>query len=45
MSRTTSRTGFTPEMGRRLRVLRKAVGLTQSAIAEKIGLGRRTRDG
>jgi transcriptional regulator with XRE-family HTH domain len=42
MSRTTSRTGFTPEMGRRLRALRKAAGLTQSAIAEKLGLGRRT---
>ena len=42
MSRAFSRTQFTPEMGRSLRALREAAGLTQSAIAEKLGLGRQT---
>jgi transcriptional regulator with XRE-family HTH domain len=42
MSRAFSRTHFTPGTGRRLRALREAAGLTQSAIAEKLGLGRRS---
>ena len=42
MSRTTSRTGFTPEMGRRLRALRKAgaKGLMQVMPFWKAEIGR-----
>ncbi len=42
MKSTTGRLSFTPEMGRRLRELRRAAGLSQTELAVRIGLERKS---